>query len=53
MKRLLNRYMGELESWDSRFLKILDDTDYIFIRFEPETAVVREQSYQVNRSDVI
>ena len=47
MKRLLSRYMGELESWDPRFVKILDDTNYIFIRFEPETAVVREQSYQV------
>ncbi len=53
MKQLLSRYMGELESWDSRFVKILDDTNYIFIRFEPETAVVREQSYQVNMNDRI
>ena len=51
MKRLLSRYMGELESWDPRFVKILDDTNYIFIRFEPETAVVREQSYQVTMND--
>jgi hypothetical protein len=47
MKRLLSRYMGESEGWDSRFVEILDDDDYIFIRFEPETAVVRDQSYQL------
>jgi hypothetical protein len=48
MKRLLSRYMGEKpEDWDSRFVKILGDTDYIFIRFEPDTAVVRDQSYRV------
>jgi nitroimidazol reductase NimA-like FMN-containing flavoprotein (pyridoxamine 5'-phosphate oxidase superfamily) len=49
MKRLLSRYLGALEGWDPRFVKILDDTNYIFIRFEPETAVVRDQSYQTNR----
>src|SRR5713226_201574 len=53
MKRLLSRYMGELESWDARFVKILDDTNYIFISFEPETVVVREQSYQANMDDRI
>lgn len=47
IKRLLSRYMGELETWDSRFVEILGDTDYIFIRFEPETVVVRDQSYQM------
>lgn len=47
MKRLLGRYMGELENWDPRFVEILDDVDYIFIRFEPETAVVRDQSYKL------
>ncbi len=47
MKRLLRRYMGEPETWDSRFVEILGDEDYIFIRFEPETAVVRDQSYQM------
>ena len=46
MKRILKRYMGELETWDSRFVEILGDTDYILIRFEPETVVVRDQSYQ-------
>lgn len=46
MKRVLSRYMGAEERWDSRFVEILDDTDYVFIRFEPETAVVRDQSYE-------
>lgn len=45
MTRLLSRYMGEPASWDPRFVEILDDADYIFVRFEPETAVVRDQSY--------
>lgn len=45
MTRLLSRYMGEVGQWDPRFVEILGDTDYIFIRFEPETAVVRDQSY--------
>lgn len=48
MKRLLGRYMGEPARWDARFVEILDDADYIFVRFEPETAVVRDQSYRLN-----
>ena len=48
MIRLLSRCLGgQIENWDSRFVKILDDLDFIFIRFEPETAVVRDQSYQI------
>ena len=47
MVRLLSRYLGEMEEWNGRFVEILDDEDYIFIRFEPETAVVRDQSYEV------
>ena len=47
MRRLLSRYMGEVERWDPRFIEILDDPDYIFVRFEPESAVVRDQSYKV------
>ncbi len=47
MERLLNRYMGERGAWDTRFVEILDDADYIFVRFEPETAVVRDQSYRL------
>jgi hypothetical protein len=50
MKRLLSRYLGELEGWDPRFAEILDDTDYIFLRFEPETAVVRDQSYELKKA---
>lgn len=49
MKRLLGRYMGEIENWDARFVEILDDTNYIFLRFEPETAVVRDQSYKLQK----
>lgn len=50
LKRLLGRYMGELENWDERFVTILGDTEYVFIRFEPETAVVRDQSYKLGDS---
>lgn len=49
MTRLLGRYMGEVENWDPRFVEILDDTNYIFIRFEPGTAVVRDQSYKLRQ----
>lgn len=48
LKRLLRRYLGQhLENWDERFTEILGDTDYVFVRFTPETAVVRDQSYKV------
>lgn len=50
MKRLLGRYLGEVGAWDARFVEILDDVDYIFVRFEPETAVIRDQSYEVKQS---
>lgn len=51
MKRLLRRYLGEdLSQWDSRFREILNDADFVFVRFEPETAVVRDQSYTVTES---
>lgn len=50
MKRLLSRYMGGVERWDPRFVEILDDGDYIFVRFDPETAVARDQSYEVPRA---
>ena len=45
MKRVFRRYMGEPRRWDSRFVKILNDTDYIFVRLEPDTVVVRDQSF--------
>jgi hypothetical protein len=38
-----------LEDWDERFVKILGDEDYVFVRFEPETAVVRDQSFIVKK----
>jgi hypothetical protein len=47
MERLLGRYLGGRDAWDPRFVEILDDEDYIFVRFEPETAVVRDQSYEL------
>lgn len=49
MERLLSRYMGRVEQWDSRFVEILNDADYIFIRFDPESAVVRDQSYELKK----
>ena len=47
MERIFSRYMGDLSDWDSRFIRILDDPDYIFVRLEPNTVVVRDQSYAV------
>jgi hypothetical protein len=48
LQRLLSRYLGaHVADWDERFVKILGDTDYVFVCFEPETAVVRDQSYTV------
>lgn len=51
MKRVFSRDMGEPERWDSRFVKILDDSDYIFVRLKPDTVVVRDQSYPVSGND--
>ena len=50
MRRLFGRYMGDPAGWDARFVEILDDADYVFVRFEPETAVVRDQSYELKRA---
>jgi Pyridoxamine 5'-phosphate oxidase len=48
LRRLLSRYLGQdLTAWDSRFVKVLSDEDFILVRFEPLTAVVRDQSYIV------
>ncbi|MCF6138285.1 pyridoxamine 5'-phosphate oxidase family protein [Pseudalkalibacillus berkeleyi] len=44
-KRLLSRYLGtNEENWDPRF-KGLGDSN-VLIRFEPETVVVRDQSFE-------
>ena len=47
-RRLLHRYLGTQEDeWDARrFIEPLDIPDNVFIRFEPETVVARDQSYQ-------
>jgi hypothetical protein len=53
-KRLLRRYLGENEAgWDRRrFIEPLSDQDNVMIRFEPETVVVRDQSYKRTPSPV-
>ena len=54
MVRLYNRYMGaRQELWDSRFVEILGDEDYVFVRFTPESVVVRDQSYKVSDSQLL
>jgi hypothetical protein len=46
--RLLRRYLGErVEGWDRRFQDTLQDADNVLIRFEPESIVARDQSYDV------
>ncbi|MDQ0205705.1 pyridoxamine 5'-phosphate oxidase family protein [Alkalicoccobacillus murimartini] len=47
VKRLLSKYMGEVERWDPRFHAVLGDKDWIFVKFSPETVVVRDQSYSL------
>ncbi|WP_404456864.1 pyridoxamine 5'-phosphate oxidase family protein (plasmid) [Virgibacillus necropolis] len=43
-KRLFTKYLGPKENnWDPRFKN--QDPQNVFIRFEPETVVVRDQSY--------
>ena len=51
MRRLLRRYLGEEEDWDAGFAEVLDDRDYVFVRFVAETAVVRDQSYVVKEGE--
>ncbi|MGP9041539.1 pyridoxamine 5'-phosphate oxidase family protein [Cytobacillus kochii] len=47
-KRLFSKYLGSKEKeWDARFKN--QDSENVFIRFVPETVVVRNQSYNVNR----
>lgn len=48
VRRLLSRYLpGEGNGWDGNFQEALDDTGLVFVRFEPETVVIRDQSYLV------
>jgi len=46
--RILRRYLGSNEThWDrERFLEPLDDAENVLVRFTPETAVARDQSYR-------
>jgi hypothetical protein len=47
-KRLFAKYLGSNEKkWDSRFKN--QDPKNVFIRFVPETVVIRDQSYNVHR----
>jgi hypothetical protein len=47
-KRLLRRYLGEDQAnWPPRYLHVLENPDSLFVRFEPEIAVARDQSYKV------
>ncbi|WP_245799113.1 pyridoxamine 5'-phosphate oxidase family protein [Virgibacillus siamensis] len=46
-KLLLTKYLGLNEmNWDSRFK--YQDPQNVFIRFKPDTIVVRDQSYIIN-----
>lgn len=45
--RLFRRYLGDDDSaWDERFTGPWDERRWRFIRFEPETVVARDQSYE-------
>ncbi len=48
VRRLFSRYLpGGEDDWDNTFQEALHDTALVFVRFEPETVVVRDQSYFV------
>lgn len=45
-RQLFAKYLDDEEdSWDARFRESLEDPDAFLVRFSPETAVVRDQSY--------
>lgn len=45
--RLVSRYLGpDLDAWDPGLRALMDDPDYVTIRFVPETVVARDQSYR-------
>ena len=45
-RQLFSKYLGKREErWDTRFKETLVDPEAFLIRFTPETAVVRDQSY--------
>lgn len=44
--RLVARYLGpDLALWDAGLRALMDDPDYVTIRFVPESVAVRDQSY--------
>ncbi len=48
-RRLLRRYLGDDEAhWDSRFRATVNNASNRWIRFVPETAVIRDQTYAPN-----
>ncbi len=45
-RRLLRRYLGADERrWPTRFVQVFDNPDSLLVRFDPEIAVIRDQSY--------
>jgi hypothetical protein len=50
-RKLLKRYLGEYEpAWDKRFQRTLEEQTGLLVRFEPETVVVRDVSYEAATS---
>jgi general stress protein 26 len=46
-RKLLKRYLGEQEpAWDMRFQRALEEPTSLLVRFEPETVVIRDVSYE-------
>lgn len=45
---LFRKYMGGPEHWDPRFAAVLDDPNWEVICIQPDTAVVRDQSYSLH-----
>ncbi|WP_119813810.1 hypothetical protein [Halalkaliarchaeum desulfuricum] len=52
VERLLGKYLGDDQTgWDERFTGPWDETRWRFIRFEPDTVVARDQSYDSDTLD--
>jgi len=45
---LFRKYMGDQEHWDPRFAAVLGDPNWEVICIQPDTAVVRDQSYSLH-----
>ncbi|CAM3860932.1 pyridoxamine 5'-phosphate oxidase family protein [Vibrio aquimaris] len=45
-ERLLNKYLGNDKSkWNARFIDFQSNSENVFVCFEPEKVVLRDQSY--------